>query len=78
MPYSSNKDLPSAVQNHLPEHAQDIYRKAYNNAHEEYLDPKKRRGGSEESLEEVCAKVAWAAVKKEYEKADGQWVRKEK
>ena len=28
MPYATNAALPSSVRNHLPEHAQDIYRGA--------------------------------------------------
>jgi cation transport regulator len=73
----SIEDLPEGVENALPEHAKKIYRKAHNNALEEYRDPKKRRG--KESLEEVAHKVAWAAVKKEYVKDEqtGTWNRKE-
>jgi cation transport regulator len=33
MPYSANGDLPLAVRNHLPDHAQDIYREAFNHAY---------------------------------------------
>jgi cation transport regulator len=32
MPYETNEDLPSSVARHLPLHAQDIYRAAFNNA----------------------------------------------
>ena len=32
MPYETNEDLPSSVARHLPPHAQDIYRAAFNNA----------------------------------------------
>lgn len=65
MPYKSNSDLPSSVADHLPEHAQTIFRKAFNSAHEQYGE------------EERAFKVAWAAVKKEYEKNDdGKWVKK--
>jgi cation transport regulator len=32
MPYAANEDLPPAVQGHLPAHAQDIFREAFNNA----------------------------------------------
>lgn len=71
MPYNSNKDLPERVTNHLPEHAQDIYREAYNHAWDEYQDPKKRHG--HESLEEVAHKVAWAAVKKKYTQKNDKW-----
>ena len=35
----------------LPEHAQHIYKKAHDNAIEQYQDPKKRRGGKSESAE---------------------------
>lgn len=73
----SSRDLPKGVEN-LPEHAEEIYRKAHNNALEQYKDPKKRRG--KESLEEAAHKVAWAAVKKEYDKDEktGQWRRKQR
>ncbi len=73
MPYSDIAELPEGVRNVLPDHAQDIYMNAYNNALEQYKDPKKRRGKS--NLEEVAHKVAWAAVKNDYEKDEktGQW-----
>ena len=73
----SVRDLPEGVENVLPEHAKEIYWKAHNNALEQYKDPSKRRGKA--SLEEVAHKVAWAAVKKEYEKDEksGEWKRKE-
>jgi|SRR3954449_12244460 cation transport regulator len=61
----------------LPEHAQHIFKKAHNSAIKEYQDPDKRRGGKGESAEEVAHKVAWAAVKKEYEKEDDKWVKKD-
>lgn len=65
MPYKTNDDLPPSVATHLPEHAQTIFRKAFNNAHEQY-------GNDEQAF-----KVAWAAVKHEYEKnAEGKWVKK--
>jgi cation transport regulator len=32
MPYRVNGDLPPSVRNHLPVHAQDIYREAFNHA----------------------------------------------
>ena len=61
----------------LPEHAQHIYKKAHNNAVRQYEDPEKRRGGKNESAEEVAHKVSWAAVKREYKKKGDKWVRKE-
>jgi cation transport regulator len=33
MPYRVNADLPAFVRKHLPEDAQDIYRKAFNHAY---------------------------------------------
>jgi cation transport regulator len=38
MPYTVNTDLPVSIRENLPEHAQDIYRKAFNNALEQYDD----------------------------------------
>ncbi|MDF2549620.1 MAG: Cation transport regulator ChaB [Chlamydiales bacterium] len=75
MPYQHNRELPDSVKNHLPEHAQSIYREAFNHAFEEYQNPEKKRR-PEESAEEVSHKVAWAAVKKKYEKKDEQWQEK--
>lgn len=74
MPYESEKDLPERVKNHLPEHAQHIYRKAFNNAWEEYKEPSKRRDPNEDQ-EAIAHKVAWSAVEKEYHKDGDQWVR---
>ncbi len=68
MPYKSLSDLPDRVKDNLPKGAQEIYKEAFNSAHEEYKNPKKRRG--KESQEETAHKVAWAAVKKKYEKGD--------
>jgi cation transport regulator len=64
VPYKELTDLPEPVQAHLPKHAQEIYRAAYNSAWNEY--------GKDE---ERAHKVAWSAVKKNYEKdeASGQW-----
>lgn len=67
MPYSSRRDLPDSVRNNLPMHAQDIFVKAFNSA---YAD------NSENEIRSF--KIAWAAVKKTYEKRDGKWTRKHK
>lgn len=74
MPYNTNDDLPDRVRNNLPEHAQDIYREAFNHAWEEYADPEKRRGKA--SREETAHKVAWSAVETKYTKAGERWVSK--
>ncbi len=74
MPYQTDRELPDSVKDTLPAHAQDIYREAFDSAWDEYSDPSKRRGT--ESREEVAHKVAWAAVKKSYEKVGDEWQRK--
>lgn len=62
MPYQELTDLPDSVRQHLPKHAQEIFRAAFNNALEEYGE------------EERAFQVAWAAVKRNYEKGgDGNW-----
>ncbi len=77
MLYEKNEDLPDSVQNVLPSHGQEIYRKAFNSAWEQYKDPEDRRG--DDTREEVAHQVAWAAVKKVYVKDEdsGKWVKKE-
>src|SRR5690348_5852163 len=74
MPYATLKDLPDNVTNVLPKHAQEIYRAAFNSAWDEYKDPDERRGHA--SREETAHKVAWSAVKKEYEKEGDEWSKK--
>lgn len=74
MPYHSLAELPDQVKDNLPKHAQEIYKEAYNSAWDQYKDPDDRRGDA--SREETAHKVAWSAVKNEYEKKDGKWKRK--
>jgi cation transport regulator len=76
-PYRSTGELPEAVRNALPEHAQEIFMKAGNAAWEKYRDPKERRD-PKESREEVAYKIAWAAVEQVYEKdpVSGTWKKK--
>ena len=74
MPYDNINDLPKNIRNHLPKHAQEIFKEAFNNAWEEYKEPKDRKGNT--SREETSFKVAWAAVKKTYHKEDsGNWTK---
>ena len=75
MPYHSANDLPDNVRNVLPKHAQEIYLAAFNNAWDEYKDPEERRGDA--NREETAHKVAWSAVKKEYEKRGDEWRKKD-
>lgn len=74
MPYASISELPGAVREHLPKQAQEIYRRAYNNAWDEYAQIGRRRGRA--SREETAHKVAWSAVKTKYEKWGDRWVLK--
>jgi cation transport regulator len=63
MPYDNLSDLPDSVRNNLPEHAQEIYRAAFNSAEEQYGE------------EERAYRVAWSAVEQKYEKnQQGNWV----
>jgi cation transport regulator len=68
MPYASIDGLPDGLRRHLPLHAQEIYRSAFNNAWNYYgrHDPGHR--------EEIAHRVAWAAVKKRYAKQGEDWV----
>jgi cation transport regulator len=74
MPYRTTAELPEPVKKSLPDHAQEIYRDAFNHAWDEYSDPAKRRKGT--TQEETAHRVAWAAVKKVYEKVGDRWVKK--
>ena len=73
MPYARNADLPKAVRDALPREAQTLYRKAFNSAWDEYRPRRKRRIGV--SQEETAHRVAWAAVKRSYEKRSKRWVK---
>ncbi|MGN6484351.1 MAG: ChaB family protein [Thermomicrobiales bacterium] len=65
MPYAHRTDLPDSVRDNLPDHAQDIYKEAFNSAWDEYKHD-----------EERAHRVAWGAVKKQYHKNDdGKWVK---
>jgi cation transport regulator len=75
MPYRNIDELPENTRSSLPKHAQEIYLAAFNNAWEQYRKPEDRRGDS--SREEVAHKVAWAAVKQQYEKDGDEWTRKD-
>jgi len=76
MPYDTLKELPDSVKDNLPKHAQEIYQGAFNSAWDQYDDPEDRRGDA--SREETAHRVAWSAVKDEYEKNEdtGRWEKK--
>ncbi|BAY45827.1 ChaB family protein [Scytonema sp. HK-05] len=65
MPYKEIDDLPESIRKHLPKHAQEIFQAAFNNAKGEYGE------------EERAFRVAWSAVKRDYQKGeDGNWHKK--
>jgi len=66
MPYPSNDALPGSVRLHLPPHAQDIYREAFNHAYAAHA--------GEARQEEAAHRIAWAAVKRSYVKIGTSWV----
>jgi cation transport regulator len=66
MPYTTNAALPDSVREHLPEHAQDIFRAAFNHAFAAHSgDPRQ---------EEAAHRIAWAAVKRSYVKVGHDWI----
>jgi cation transport regulator len=66
MPYRVIDDLPTAVREHLPPHAQEIFLAAFNSAWDAHAgDP---------DVEATAFRIAWAAVKKRYRKAGDRWV----
>ncbi|HZC54883.1 MAG TPA: ChaB family protein [Xanthobacteraceae bacterium] len=66
MPYRTNLDLPASVSTNLPDHAQDIYREAFNHAFAAHA--------GEGRQEEAAHRIAWAAVKRAYVKVGDHWV----
>ena len=64
MPYQDISELPDSVRKHLPQHAQEIYRAAFNGAWAEYSHDEGR-----------AHQVAWVIVKHKYQKdkKSGQW-----
>ena len=65
MPYRTNEHLPPAITRHLPAHAQDIYREAFNHAFAAHAgDPHQ---------EERAHCIAWAAARS-YVKVGGRWI----
>ena len=71
MPYDDIDSLPESVRNVFPQHAQEIYRAAYNSTWGQYENDEDRQG--DDTREEVSHKVAWSAVKQKYDKEGDQW-----
>ena len=66
MPYAGIEDLPPSVRSRLPEHAQEIYRAAFNNAYEAHA--------GDAHQEEIARRIAWSAVKHRYVKINTKWI----
>lgn len=62
MPYPTNEDLPASVRRHLPPHAQDIYRGAFNHVFAAHCGEGQR-----------AHRIAWGAVKHCYIKVGDSW-----
>jgi cation transport regulator len=65
MPYRTNAELPSRVRKHLPEHAQHIFREAFNHAYAAHA--------GEQDREMRAHMIAWSAVKNSYVRAGDSW-----
>jgi cation transport regulator len=72
MRYESKNDLPQTIRGTLPGPAQELYRKAYNRAWEEY-----KEGQGYLSREGVAHQMGWTAVRHEYvqDQRKGVWYR---
>jgi cation transport regulator len=67
MPYAATTELPPPIRKYLPQHAQEIYRAAFNEAYDHY-------GAAHE---DTAHRIAWAAVKRHYvRRGTGIWVRR--
>jgi cation transport regulator len=69
MQYETVKQLPVTIRDTLPDKAQEIYRKAYNQAWEEF-DKEDHRGLNQQGL---AHQQAWMAVGQEYVFDLDQW-----
>ncbi len=65
MPYATNTELPEGIRKHLPRHAQDIFRAAFNRSYARDGDDARAFG------------IAWSAVKRQYvQRSAGVWIRR--
>jgi len=56
MPYKQITQLPDSVKNNLSNHAQEIYKEAFNSAEEQYGE------------EDLAHRITWSAVEQKYGK----------
>lgn len=70
MPYKNIKDLPENVKSPLPDAAQRLWLRVFN---ENFYRCRENKG-SDGSCEDVARISAWSAVKSRYKKGkDGKW-----
>ena len=68
--YKTIADLPPPVKANLPAKAQEIFLAAYNSAWKQHR--------AEDKAEITCNSIAWASVKKSFDKnPKGEWIAKE-
>jgi cation transport regulator len=67
MPYKTNAKLPESVRNVLPDHAQDIYREAFNSAWDHY-DTHEERHEVKKSYEKNESTGKWRQKKTQAKK----------
>ncbi len=73
--YENNEDLPEIIRVALPDEAQTIYRRAYNEMwaarHDTYQN-------NREQLDDQAHRAGWAAVEEDFEHVEttGSWQRK--
>jgi cation transport regulator len=70
MTYQTVAELPTSIRDELPEHAQEIYRAAYNLTIEEH----RAADHDEHDLQAIADQAAWQRVQMEYERDEtGKW-----
>jgi CBS domain-containing protein/cation transport regulator ChaB len=74
-PFRSISELPGDVKSLLPKTAQQVYLDAYNSALRELQDPTKPPESPGE-IKKSASKIAWGAVKQQYQKKGDEWVAK--
>lgn len=74
MSFCTNEELPDSVRNNLPTRAQVIYREAYNEAWSRFSYLASRPKG-QTLRDENAHRAGWRAVRAQYKRRDGRWVR---
>ena len=69
----SVQDIPHEVRKELPAPAQQLYFEAYNSAVQELRDSSKSLSSQQEAVG-AATKIAWSAVKQQFQKKGDHWV----